>query len=81
MATGVSDDLVPHAPARTLAVDWCRKGADVTYKPVVLPDAGRALVNHFVPLLADQRAAVAWLTDRLSGRPAASNCRSLPLQP
>ncbi|MFB7289650.1 lipase family protein [Actinacidiphila glaucinigra] len=81
VATGVSDDLVPHAQARALAVDWCRKGADVTYKPVVLPDAGRALVNHFVPLLADQGAAVSWLTDRLSGRPAASNCRSLPMQP
>ncbi|MGW0581220.1 alpha/beta fold hydrolase, partial [Streptomyces sp. NPDC002920] len=36
VATGTADDLVPHAQARALAVAWCAKGADVTYKPVVL---------------------------------------------
>ncbi|MFE9453702.1 lipase family protein [Streptomyces sp. NPDC006739] len=81
VATGVSDDLVPHAQARRLAVDWCRAGADVTYVPVLLPGVGRALLNHFAPLLSDQGAAIAWLTDRLSGRPAASTCWSLPAQP
>jgi len=81
VATGVSDNLVPHAQSRGLAVDWCRKGADVTYKPVVLPGVGSALLNHFAPLLTDQGGAVEWLTDRLAGRPATSNCRSMPLQP
>ena len=81
LATGVSDDLVPHAQARQLAVDWCAEGADVTYVPVLLPDAGRALLNHLEPLLTDQGDAVAWLTARLSGVPAGSNCWSLPVQP
>ncbi|MFD3585545.1 lipase family protein [Streptomyces sp. NPDC058683] len=81
LATGVSDDLVPHAQARRLAVDWCDEGADVTYVPVVLPDAGRALLNHFAPLLTDQGDAVAWLTARLSGLPALSNCWTMPVQP
>ncbi|MEU5312942.1 lipase family protein [Streptomyces sp. NPDC021562] len=81
LATGVSDDLVPHAQARQLAVDWCGEGADVTYVPVVLPDAGRALLNHLAPLLTDQGDAIAWLTARLSGVPAGSNCRTLPAQP
>jgi hypothetical protein len=81
LATGTSDNLVPHAQSRQLAVDWCRKGADVTYKPVVLPDVGRALINHFAPLLTDQGEAVSWLTDRLAGKPAGSNCAGLPLQP
>ncbi|WP_221348477.1 alpha/beta fold hydrolase [Streptomyces beigongshangae] len=81
LATGTADNLVPHGQARDLAVDWCRKGADVTYKPVVLPNAGSALLNHFAPLLTDQGSAVDWLTDRLSGRPATSNCGSLPLRP
>ncbi|MFE6886963.1 lipase family protein [Streptomyces sp. NPDC057694] len=80
IATGVKDNLVPHAQARRLAVDWCAKGAQVTYKPVVLPDVGRALINHFGPLLTDQGTAVDWLTDRLSGEPASSNCASLPTQ-
>ncbi|MGY5045176.1 lipase family protein [Streptomyces sp. 900105755] len=81
LATGVSDDLVPHAQARQLAVDWCDRGADVTYVPVLLPSTGRALLNHLEPLLTDQGDAIAWLTARLTGVPAGSNCRSMPLQP
>ncbi|WP_217169216.1 lipase family protein [Streptomyces sp. AC512_CC834] len=81
VATGVSDDLVPHGQARQLAVDWCRKGADVTYVPVLLPGVGSGLLNHFAPLLTDQGNAISWLTDRLSGEPADSNCWSMPVQP
>ncbi|MEU1179964.1 alpha/beta fold hydrolase [Streptomyces sp. NPDC005820] len=81
LATGTADDLVPHAQARALAVAWCAKGVDVTYKPVVLPGLGRALLNHFAPLLTDQGDAISWLTDRLDGRPASSNCSTLPLKP
>ncbi|MFJ8937743.1 lipase family protein [Streptomyces sp. NPDC102365] len=81
LATGVSDNLVPHGQSRDLAVDWCRKGADVTYKPVVLPGVGSALLNHFAPLLTDQGNAIDWLTDRLAGEPTTSNCRTLPVQP
>ncbi|WP_406469360.1 lipase family protein [Streptomyces hirsutus] len=81
LVTGVSDNLVPHGQSRRLAVDWCAKGADVTYKAVVLPDVGSALLNHFAPLLTDQGDAVDWLTDRLSGKRATSNCWSMPLQP
>ncbi|MFE1588302.1 lipase family protein [Streptomyces sp. NPDC058737] len=81
VATGTSDDLVPHAQARRLAVEWCDKGAKVTYVPVVLPGVGSGLLNHFAPLLADQGNAISWLTDRLSGEPAGSNCWSMPVQP
>ncbi|MEU6421948.1 alpha/beta fold hydrolase [Streptomyces spiralis] len=80
LATGTSDNLVPHAQARQLAVDWCRKGADVTYQPVVLPNVISPLLNHFAPLLADQGAAVSWLTDRLAGKPAQANCATLPVR-
>ncbi|MHC3473190.1 alpha/beta fold hydrolase [Streptomyces sp. 7R007] len=81
VATGTSDNLVPHAQARQLAADWCAKGADVTYKPVSLPDLGSALINHFTPLLTDQGDAISWLTDRLDGKPVTSNCAALPLLP
>lgn len=82
LATGVKDDIVPHAQARRLAADWCAKGADVTYKPIRLPNLGDGLLtNHLAPLLLDQGDAIDWLKDRLSGTPATSNCRSLPLQP
>lgn len=82
VATGVKDDIVPHAQARRLAVDWCAKGADVTYAPVKLPDLGEGLLtNHLAPQVADQGAAVSWITDRLEGKPAASTCAELPAQP
>ncbi|GHC40907.1 MULTISPECIES: lipase family protein [Streptomyces rochei group] len=81
VATGTADDLVPHDQSRQLAVDWCRKGAKVTYDPVVLPSVGSGLLNHFAPLLADQGKAISWLTDRLSGEPARSTCWSMPVQP
>lgn len=81
LTTGVSDNLVPHAQARQLAVDWCRKGADITYTPVVLPSVGSALLNHFAPLLTDQGSAIDWLTDRFAGKAASSNCWSMPVQP
>jgi dienelactone hydrolase len=81
VATGVNDDLVPHPQARQLAVDWCELGAEVTYKPVTLPQLGRPLLNHFAPLLTDQGDAIHWLTDRLSGKRASSNCGTLAAQP
>ncbi|WP_425582757.1 lipase family protein [Streptomyces thermolineatus] len=81
LATGVHDDIVPHDQARRLAVDWCRKGGNVTYEAVDLPNLGdKILTNHLAPLVADQGDAISWLTDRLSGRPAGSNCWTMPLQ-
>ncbi|WNI33989.1 lipase family protein [Streptomyces sp. ITFR-6] len=82
LATGVQDDIVPHGQARQLAVDWCRRGADITYDAVILPNLGdKLLTNHVVPLITDQGNAISWLTDRLAGRPATSNCWSMPIQP
>jgi dienelactone hydrolase len=82
VATGVEDDIVPHGQARQLAVDWCRKGGNVTYEAVDLPNLGDGIVtNHLAPLITDQGAAISWLTDRLKGEPTTSNCWTMPLQP
>jgi alpha-beta hydrolase superfamily lysophospholipase len=81
VATGTSDNLVPHGQTRQMAADWCALGGQVDYEPVLLPNVGDKLINHFGALLADQGAAVSWLTDRLAGKPATSDCRALPLQP
>ncbi|MFE7900791.1 lipase family protein [Streptomyces sp. NPDC057424] len=82
VATGIQDDIVPHRQARQLAVDWCRKGGNVTYEAVNLPNLGdRILTNHLAPLFTDQGAAISWLTDRLEGKPTASNCWTMPFQP
>ncbi|WP_055531540.1 lipase family protein [Streptomyces graminilatus] len=81
IATGVNDNLVPHPQARQLAADWCEKGANITYRPVLVPNVISPLLNHVTPLLADQGNAVSWLKARLSGVPATSNCGTLPLLP
>ena len=81
VATGVADNLVPHAQARTMAADWCRLGGKVVYAPIGQSAGGSALLNHFGPLLTDQDDAVDWLTLRMAGLPAASNCASLPRLP
>ncbi|MET8135151.1 lipase family protein [Streptomyces sp. NPDC005251] len=82
LATGIQDDIVPHAQARQLAVDWCRKGANITYDAINLANLGDGLLtNHVAPLITDQGDAISWLTDRLSGRRAVSNCWTMPLQP
>ncbi|WP_331730238.1 lipase family protein (plasmid) [Kitasatospora sp. NBC_00070] len=82
VATGTQDDIVPHQQARQLAVDWCRNGADVSYDAIVLPNLGdKILTNHLVPAVTDQGTAVAWLADRLAGRPFHSNCWTMPFQP
>ncbi|MEU6847342.1 lipase family protein [Streptomyces sp. NPDC046716] len=82
VATGTQDDIVPHAQARQLAVDWCRKGGDVTYDAVKLPNLGDKIVtNHLVPLITDQGDAISWLTDRLAGKSVKSNCWTMPVQP
>jgi dienelactone hydrolase len=83
IASGISDDTVPHGQVRQLAVDWCRRGGAVSYVPVVIPDLGQKVVltNHFIPLIADQAAAISWIDARLKGRTAVSNCASLPILP
>ncbi|MEV3851737.1 lipase family protein [Streptomyces microflavus] len=81
LATGIHDDIVPHSQARKLAVDWCNKGANVTYDAIKLPNLGdKILTNHLVPLITDQGDAISWLTDRLAGKAATSNCWSMPIQ-
>lgn len=82
LATGVHDDIVGHEQARQLAVDWCGKGANVTYEAVLLPNLGdKILTNHLAPYLTDQGSAISWMTDRLSGKKTSSNCWSMPVQP
>jgi len=81
VATGLNDNLVPHAQARTMAADWCKLGGDVVYAPIVLPNAGSPLLNHFGPLLADQGTAVDWLGLELAGVPSISSCAILPILP
>lgn len=80
--TGTRDDIVQHAQAKQLAADWCAKGADVTYVPVVQPlPSGGTGTNHLVPAFSRIAPSQQWLVDRLQGVPATSNCGALAALP
>lgn len=78
VATAKVDDLVTHDQARQLAVDWCGRGANVTYAPLSNPNMGpKSLLNHAGPLFTDQATARDWVVARLAGKGASSNCGSI----
>lgn len=79
VATGINDDIVPHAQGRDLAVRWCGLGGDVSYVPLTDPSWGKkSLLNHAGPLLSDRGAAQQWIVDRLTDKPLSDNCAALP---
>lgn len=80
--TGTQDDIVDHGQARQLAKDWCAKGVNVKYQPIIqLFGSGGTALNHLGPMLTNSGDAHTWLTDRLSGKSAKSNCSSLWMLP
>ncbi len=80
--TGTKDDIVGHGQTKQLAKDWCAKGVDVRYVPVVQPASshGTAL-NHLGPAITRSLQSQEWLVDRLEGRTMYDNCAFLPLLP
>ena len=80
--SGTQDDVVDHAQARQLAVAWCRRGASVTYQPVIQPlPGGGTGVNHITPDAEYTAQAESWLLDRLEGTAATSSCADIATMP
>ncbi|WP_405137921.1 lipase family protein [Nocardia sp. NBC_01388] len=74
MTSGINDDTIPYGQVRQLAVDWCDKGATVTFRTNNLPPIapGTTFANHFGPELIDgfgTNNAISYLVDRLNGKP------------
>lgn len=61
------DDVVPFAQARTAAAQWCAGGATVAFRAGVAP-------THVGGAVESYPRALAWLEDRVQGRPAPSTC-------
>lgn len=79
VATGTTDDIVPHAQAKQLALDWCAKGANITYVPVKELNWGTKVgTNHVAPMVTDAVAARDWIVGLLSGNSVAGNCATAP---
>lgn len=80
IAAGTNDDVLIYPQVRQLAVDWCERGASVQFEPTTwLPPLFPSLgIGHLLEYLPATVAAHDWLTQRLAGLPAPSNCAALP---
>ncbi|MBF6415377.1 lipase family protein [Nocardia cyriacigeorgica] len=79
IASAKNDEGAPFPPIHATAADWCGGGAAVQLEanssiPPMTGLAGTHVLAFFPALDASQQ----WITDRLAGRPAPSNCGALP---
>ena len=75
---GVGDGVMIAGDVRTLALDYCAKGATVYYEQY-------DLLSHITALGIWMLNAIGWINDRFAGKPAPHNCSSIapgnPLDP
>ncbi|WP_370012307.1 lipase family protein [Nocardia cyriacigeorgica] len=79
IAAAHNDEGAPFPPIHATAADWCGGGAAVQLEanasiPPITGVAGTHVLAFFPALDSSQQ----WITDRLAGRPAPSNCGALP---
>lgn len=67
-----SDTIVPFAQGQKLYGDWCSEGADVVFQKI--PG-----LEHLSGVVIGSPAGVAWMSDRLAGKPVESGCREVGL--
>ncbi|WP_158887511.1 lipase family protein [Amycolatopsis anabasis] len=65
-----NDDIVPYGQGKQMAKDWCAKGATVQFNDLPAPP----VFAHVGAVPAAMTNGANWLADRLSGKPATSNC-------
>lgn len=80
LAGGTNDDVLTYPQVRQLAIDWCGQGASVQFEPTAWlpPLFPSTAIGHLLEFLPATVAAHDWLTQRLAGVPAPSNCSALP---
>lgn len=66
------DDVIPYAVGKRVVLDWCGRGAKVTFAPTLAP-------THVGGAVAAYPAVFAWLEARFAGLPATGNCLAAPL--
>jgi hypothetical protein len=65
----VNDELVPHAGTDQVVAGYCASGGRVTYQRDILSE-------HIALVVTGAPDALNWLSDRLSGKPAAPGCNT-----
>ena len=69
------DPFAPYQSARQTALDYCRKGSDVTLWTNEQPPLFNKLdINTLLPPFVDGERSMAWIADRFNGVPTTPNC-------
>ncbi|WP_295645194.1 lipase family protein [uncultured Corynebacterium sp.] len=75
---GANDDTIPVQGARTMVRQWCSAGTKVYYRETPIPPLA-PLVDHMVPMLANQAPAMNWLDAVFRGKSyPTTNCGQIP---
>ncbi|MFI6363910.1 lipase family protein [Nocardia sp. NPDC050630] len=78
-ASAVNDQGAPFVPVREMAVGWCGGGVPVQLEAnAEIPPSSGLVGTHVTAFFPSLVASQQWLTDRLAGMPAPSNCAALP---
>lgn len=79
VASSRTDDGTPYDTVRAAVAQWCGTGASVELAADLdlpwIPAVGPTHVRAFFPAL---EKSAQWITDRLAGTPAPTNCAALP---
>lgn len=72
---GSNDDVIPAAQAAQLAADWCALGTDVVYRADNIPPLAPGMaINHSLPMLAANDAALDFMAAAFAGESTGSTC-------
>ena len=72
LAGGVHDDIIPLGQVEQLGRDWCQQGTPVRFHHEATPPV--AGITHAAAAVTNFPVALQFVTDRLAGVPAPSDC-------
>ncbi|WP_146100724.1 lipase family protein [Nocardia nova] len=79
IASAANDEGTPYAPVRAVAAGWCAGGTPVQLDAnPQLPAITGVVGTHDLAYFPSLMTAHSWMTDRLAGLPAPTNCGALP---
>ncbi|MEV5649148.1 lipase family protein [Nocardia sp. NPDC052254] len=79
ISSAMNDEGTPYPPVRAVAAGWCAGGTPVQLDAnTQIPPITGIVGTHDLAYFPSLAAAQSWMTDRLAGLPAPSNCAALP---
>ncbi|MEU4317790.1 lipase family protein [Nocardia fluminea] len=79
VASSRNDDVPPYHTVRSSVAQWCAGGTTVELDAdLQMPAIAGTAPDHVVSFFPALDASQQWMTDRLAGHPAPTNCAGLP---